>query len=104
MIEYRFNTASKEDIRTHLTFSSENFIPPLSTYINITDYASKISAKSDTFEAWHDGTLVGLLASYNNERVNSAYITNVSLDGKFQKQGIGKTLLQKCIEHYRNIN
>jgi len=104
MIRLQFNKSSFEDIKTHLEFSSEQFNPPLNTYIKINEYASKVRSKSDTFEAWNDNVLIGLLAVYTNKSINSAYITNLSLDKNFKKQGIAKRLLLKCIGHYKKLN
>ncbi|WP_412560010.1 GNAT family N-acetyltransferase [Winogradskyella sp. MIT101101] len=103
MISYKFNRATKEQIEIHLQIASEEFSPPLSTYVSITEYASKIRAKSNTFEAWDSNDLIGLIAAYDNKNLKSAYITNVSLHKPYKKQGIAKALLNKCINHCKSL-
>lgn len=102
MINFKFNTASEEEIFTHLEFSSKNFVPPLSSYVSIQEYSSKIRNQSNRFEAWNNNKLVGLLAIYSNEKTKSGYITNVSVEQEFVRQGVGKELLSSCITYYRN--
>ena len=100
MISYKYNSASERQIKIHLDSVSEEFSPVLSSYVNIREYTSKIRAKSDTFEAWYNDTLVGLLSVYQRRNNDSGYITSVSLDNRVKKQGIASTLLNNCLRLY----
>ncbi len=94
-ITYRTNTATVEEIRTHLAACDASFIPPLSTRVNIADYAEKLSAKAQRLEAWDNGKLIGLAAIYANEQPR-AFLTNLSILPDYQRQGIAVVLLEKC--------
>lgn len=50
-------------------------------------------------EAWSGDNLIGLVAYYINHDTQKAFITNVSVDIRFQKQGIATKLLEnaKCV-------
>lgn len=98
-IEYLLNKASVTQIKDHLTNCEANFIPPLSDRLEIDDYAHKIVSNATRFEAWSDGTLVGLVAAYCNDQEKCiAYITNVSVLQAWTNIGIAARLLGQCIE------
>jgi ribosomal protein S18 acetylase RimI-like enzyme len=90
--------ASLQEIKTHLEECSDSFFPPLSSYVNINDYSKKLYKLSSTFEAWENGKLVGLVATYMNDQKKEAYISNVSVLPDYQGKGISKTLLNRTIK------
>lgn len=99
-VKYRMNAASTADVERHLLRCDEDFVPPLSTRVNISAYARKLATRATRFEAWCDGTLVGLVAAYCNDADSkSAYITSVSVLREWTRRGIAATLLQQCIAH-----
>ena len=109
-IVYNLKTASVTDISLHLTACNHSFIPPLSSRINLEEYAQKIHDKAVTFEAWQDKTLIGLIAAYfsSNEQ-KMAFITNVSVYSNYMGAGIASKLLGMTIHyasqhHYSAIN
>jgi ribosomal protein S18 acetylase RimI-like enzyme len=84
----------------HLQACDENFLPPLSKKIDIPTYATKIIKNAVTFEAWHNETLVGLVAAYFNDQQNSnGFITNVSTLKSFFGRGIASQLLIQCTNY-----
>lgn len=102
---YKVNYAKKKDVYHHLIECSRLFIPPLSLNVDIEDYAKKIVEKADTFEAWAEGKLIGLVAAYcNNFDNREVYITSVSVIESFGGMGIASQLLSSCIRHVENIN
>jgi ribosomal protein S18 acetylase RimI-like enzyme len=104
-IRYKIKTATEYEIFLNLTECSDAFIPPLAERVNINEYAKKIHEKSITFEAWVGKLLVGFLAAYFTDNADGlAFITNVSVLGKFAGLGIASMLLDMCIEHARNNN
>ena len=76
-------------------------MPQLSTRVNLKEYAQKIIEKATLFEAWHNDTLIGLIAIYTNPQDHTAFITNVSVVKEFTGLGISSSLLHQCIEHLR---
>ncbi len=104
MVVYKINCAEKDDIYHHLMECGKSFIPPLSLNVNIEDYAQKIVEKADTFEAWSEGKLIGLIVAYcNNLDEREAYLTNVGVVESFGSMGIASELLSSCIKHVGNI-
>ena len=99
-VEWRVNTANAGLIAAHLRACDGAFVPPLSPRVNIETYAQKLADRSERFEAWSDGVLVGLLAVYCNDidgRV--AYITSVSVLPVWQGHGIASRLIARCVEN-----
>ena len=88
-IIYTIDKSSVQDILIHLRECNNDFIPPLSDKVDLKEYAKKLFEKSNKIEAWHNNTLIGLIAAYFNDSINKiGFITNVSLIKNF----IGKIL------------
>ncbi|MGQ1908548.1 GNAT family N-acetyltransferase [Marinifilum sp. RC60d5] len=100
MIEYKTKTANSTDILAHLDTCKNLFIPPLDQTVNLEEYSDKIYKNSITFEAWHNKILVGLIATYFNDKqkINS-FITNVSVLKKFNGRGIAGELMKACMAY-----
>ena len=91
---YTISKSSNKDILLHLKKCDNDYIPPLSSYVNICHYSNKIFINARTFEAWWMKELIGLLACYcNNTDSKTAFITNISVVKCFQGNGIAKKLL-----------
>jgi ribosomal protein S18 acetylase RimI-like enzyme len=100
--EFCENRASEEEIAKHLFLCDARFIPPLSSRIEIEGYAHKIFAKATRFEAWAEGSLIGLLAIYcNDSRSRLAYITNVSVLETPPGSRIASQLMERSIGYLR---
>lgn len=99
-VEWRVNAADAGLIAAHLRACDDTFVPPLSSRVDIEAYAQKLAARSERFEAWSDGVLVGLLAVYCNDLDSRvAYITNVSVMPVSRGQGIASQLIARCVEN-----
>lgn len=98
------NTSSKEAIYEHLKSCSNDFIPPLHSTTDLQAYSDKLELYSNRFEAWDGTELVGLVAAYfNDASVKRGFITNVSVDPRYQRLGLGNHLMTKCIESGREL-
>ena len=99
-VEYLFNTTSAAEICAHLSSCDADFVPRLSTRVEMQDYAKKIASKATRFEAWDGDKLVGLLAVYcNDQEQHIAFITSVSVQKAWTGKGIAECLVGQCIEH-----
>jgi len=99
-VEWRVNAADARLIAAHLRACDDTFVPLLSSRVNIETYAEKLAARSERFEAWSQGVLVGLLAVYCNDldgRV--AYITSVSVLPASRGNGIASQLIARCVQN-----
>ncbi|MGE0567036.1 MAG: GNAT family N-acetyltransferase [Bacteroidia bacterium] len=99
---YETNKATATDIDFHLNACKQSFVPNLDSYVNISNYANKIRENGNTFEAWFNGKLIGLVAAYYNEKKLSAFITNVSIEKDFEGKGIARQLLSDCKSFMQN--
>lgn len=98
-VSYFLGRAKIEDVMIHLLTCDDQFIPSLSSRLDIIKYATKIVENAITFEAWVDDELVGLIATYCNSADRTvAYITSVSVLQKWHNKGIATQLLVNCID------
>ena len=96
------NQATATAIADHLRACDGSFVPPLGARVEIDDYAAKIFACAERFEAWSDDRLVGLLAAYCNDPARKvAFVTSVSVLPAWQGQGVASRLLRACVEQTR---
>lgn len=103
-ILYSINEATETQICTHLLKCCDCFIPPLSTRVNIPNFALKIRLQAVTFEAWDSGILVGMISAYFNDEDNRVgFINNVSVLNNFTGMGIANRLLHMCIAYAEKI-
>lgn len=99
-IEYLSNRAIEKEIAEYLSLCDADFLPPLSSRVEINGYAKKIISNATRFEAWSGGALIGLVAAYcNDKQRHSAYITSVSVLSSWVGRGIAANLLKQCIEY-----
>jgi GNAT superfamily N-acetyltransferase len=101
--EFCTDRATEQQIAEHLALCDARFVPPLSNRVEIKQYAHKIYTHGVRFEAWAEGSLVGLLAMYCNDLPQRpAYITNVSvLEVSPPQAHIASRLLERAIEYLR---
>jgi len=103
-IHYREQTASRDDIHTHLLACDDQFIPRLSSRVNLRDYSSKLFEQARTFEAWHEQSLAGLVAVYFPDPVNHpGFISNVSVLRSFSGAGLASGLMDRCTAKARQL-
>ena len=101
-LAYRRGTASLEEILWHLKRCDARFVPPLSSRVDLADYARRIHGTAVSFEAWEETTdsLVGMINAYLNDLVGqTVYITNVSVIQGYTRQGVASVLLTMCLDY-----
>ena len=99
-IEYLLDKASEAEITEHLRACDADFVPPLTGRVEIGNYARKIASNATRFEAWSDGTMIGFVAVYCNDKERRiAYITSVSVLRAWTGKGIAACLISRCVEH-----
>jgi ribosomal protein S18 acetylase RimI-like enzyme len=90
----------------HLQNVSSAFVHDLSNRVDVKEYSQKLFSMAEREEAWSGDNLIGLVAYYINHDTQKAFITNVSVDIRFQKQGIATILLEnvKCAAVNERMN
>ena len=97
-VNYTENAASEKEIFDHLMRCSANFVPPLEKRVELSTYSKKIYSKANTFEAWIDSTLIGLVAAYFNAPDQArGFITSVSIAAEYMGKGIATKLMKLVI-------
>jgi ribosomal protein S18 acetylase RimI-like enzyme/SAM-dependent methyltransferase len=97
---YRRDAADLGQIAGHLQRCDARFVPRLSARVDLDEYAQKIFERAERFEAWSEGSLVGLVAAYCNDAARGmAFITSVSVLGDWGGRGIGTRLLRDCVTY-----
>jgi len=96
------NKSNILQLRNHLEICKDSFTPSLDTYVSLTEYAEKIHSKSILFERFRGDELIGLIAAYSNDN-KLGYITNVSVEPKYQGKGMSLSLIKECIDYFSNI-
>lgn len=102
-IIYKINESTIEDIVEHLNLCDLDFIPKLSSKVNIVDYSIKLFEKANRFEAWKKNKLVGLVALYYNFEENLGFITSVSVLHEYNGNGIAKKLFEFVIAQIKEL-
>jgi len=109
MIKLSTNTGTLPDILAHLQACDDDFVPALSSRVDLEAYSRKILVNATRFEGWADEVMVGLVALYcDTADRQTAFITNVSVLPQATRQGLAKRLVQEAITHasglgFRNI-
>ncbi|NYU08266.1 hypothetical protein A8O28_23200 [Enterobacteriaceae bacterium CCUG 67584] len=98
-MDFKYNTASVQDIALHLYDGEFAYIQHLMARVNIDQYANKIKSFAHCFEAWNNAHLIGLVAVYLNIEEKRGYITNVTVLPGWHSCGIASRLLQACINY-----
>jgi ribosomal protein S18 acetylase RimI-like enzyme len=84
------NKSDKSSIYSHLQLCNKSFLPHLSSYINIEEYAKKLFSKAEKVEISLNDDLIALLAFYKSEK--KAYISNFSVVPQYMKTGLAYML------------
>ena len=94
-IRFAKNNSSYLDIKGHLERCDKDFVPFLSSYININQYAKKLLKKAIRYEMYIDSDLIGLAAVYID--ANIAFVTNFSIENSYFGKGFSRQLMSECI-------
>ena len=96
--------ATSAQIADHLRVCAGDFVPPLAGRVDIEAYADKIGSRATRFEAWADGTLIGLVAIYTNDPTGEeAFLTSVSTAPEHHGHGVASALLTRAIQRTRRL-
>lgn len=86
-------------LQAHLLRTDADFMPRLSSRVQLADYAAKLRLLARSVELWHGDSLAGLVAIYcNAEPGGAAFITSVSLEPSWRGQGWADQLVERACE------
>jgi ribosomal protein S18 acetylase RimI-like enzyme len=103
-VGYHVDRATAREIAAHLAECDADFVPPLSSRLNVDEYAWKLARRATRFEAWDGDRLVGLVAAYCNDlESGQAFISSVSVLRGWGGRGIAARLVERCLAHARAL-
>lgn len=89
------DTADASALRQHLERTDTDFMPVLSSRVDLPAYATKLASQARRVELWQGERLVGLVAIYCNAPAGAdAFITSVSLERAWRGQGWADRLIE----------
>lgn len=94
-IECKHIPLSTELILKHLERTDRLFVPNLSSYVDLGEYANKLSQRAHHISAWSETRLVALLSFYTNADSKELFVSNLSVESAFQGKGIAAKLLDQ---------
>jgi len=93
------------EIELFLYDIDNDFSPPLSSRMNIANYAAKIIEKATIFSINDQGRLNAFVAVYCNDTDRKfAYLTIMAVGKQYRGKGIAFILLRTCIEYLKMLN
>jgi ribosomal protein S18 acetylase RimI-like enzyme len=97
--QLRDDGATRDELLAHLLACDADFIPPLSSRVDLATYADKLLRHAARIEAWQDGRLVALVAMYcNDARDRRAFVTSVSVEPSLRGTGLGQRMMARAFE------
>lgn len=100
---YAVDRSGPDAVLRHLQAHDAAFQPPLSSRVDLPDYARKLADHAMRLEAWDGDALVGLVAVYCNTRDQDvAFVSNVSVFAEYAGRGIGRRLMLAAIDRVRD--
>lgn len=99
MIDYTIKKATEQQLLLHLEKCDHNFIPALSTRVNLPEYANKLFEKACNFEAFDGSILIGVVAMYVDFASRKGFVSNVSVLQNYSGKGVGSTLMRNAIAY-----
>lgn len=87
------------DFKALLEEVDSEFVPALSSSINLYDYAKKICDNASIFSLYEDGKLVAALAVYSNDPNRQiAFCTMLAVDKQHRNCGVGTNLVRTAMD------
>ena len=102
-MKYTQGQSNIKDVIDHLKECDNQFIPCLSSKIDIDEYSQKLYNHAIRFEAWLGDKLIGLVALYHNAIDEELFITNVSVLKEYTGGGIAKSLMSSVIDYAKQL-
>jgi|688.fasta_scaffold536285_2 ribosomal protein S18 acetylase RimI-like enzyme len=97
-MRFALDESDEAQLFAHLQGADADFMPPLSSRLDLVAYASKLAVRARRTEAWEDVKLVGLVAMYADDAIGGGFITNVSILPGYQRRGLAGQLLKRTLD------
>lgn len=93
---------SHNDALNLLEYSSDFYIPKLSSEVDLEVFAKKLSRHANFLLCELGESICGYTAYYVNPNAKQIYITLICVDPAFQQRGLGRLMLKYLVDNYTN--
>ena len=98
----KFGCLDFDKVLKFLIDTDNEFQSPLSTKVNLEEYARKLSAFSSFAYCEEDGDIAGMISCYTNSPP-SGYISNVCIKKKHQGKGLFSQMFSVLLQNCKSI-
>lgn len=111
IVHFNESSFSISDFVQFLIEIDPDFHPSLSERLTLksnvktlNDYAEKLIKNGHVLICENDSVIIGAIAFYANDIINNfSYISILGINNKYRKLGLGKLLINACLECVRKI-
>lgn len=97
-LNYVRTTLEEKVVFNLLSMSDKDFMPALSSSMDIKQYAHKLATCAQFIIVLKQEQIVGFVAYYLNDEGQFIYVPLIWVSSLFQRQGVGKQLIQNLVE------
>ena len=101
-MKYLFSKLSFEQVHKFLYETDKEFATPLSSKVNIDEYAKKLSEFSHFAYCMDDDNIIGMISCYANNPP-LGYISNVCVKSEYQNKGVFSSMFNTLIKSLKDI-
>lgn len=99
---YQPGTVEREEFLNYLKEVDDLLIPPLSSRVNLAEYADKVTSKAVMFVAKDGSEWVGVEAVYFNEFPDYSFTTHLSVKKEYQNNSmVGTELMLRQLRYLK---
>ena len=101
-LQFSYGKLSYEEVRRFLIETDSEFLIPLSTSVDINEYARKLSSFSDFSICRDSGSIIGMISCYTNQPP-MGYISNVCVKKQYQGQKVFSRMYRLLILNLKRL-
>lgn len=94
----------QHDIKTLIEAVDKDFSPPLSTLLNIQQYAQKLEQLAVLFFVYENAKPIAMIANYcNDEKKLQAFMSLLAVDPKHRSKGLASNLVRTSLDYIQRL-
>lgn len=101
-MKYSFSKLSFEQVHKFLMETDNEFATPLSSKVNVEEYAKKLSKFSHFAYCTDDDNIIGMISCYANNPP-LGYISNVCVKSEYQNSGVFSSMFNTLIKSLKDL-
>ncbi len=101
-MNFVFGNLAFEEVKRFLIETDSEFLTPLSSKVNLDEYAKKLSDYSSFAYCIDEKEIIGMISCYTNQPP-TGYISNVCIKSNFQGQGLFSKLFSLLVDNCKQL-